>query len=124
VSWLLDGAMNGPAFRPYVATVLVPDLEPGDTVVLDNLPAHKVAGIRERIEEAGATLLSLPPYSPDFNPVAQAFAKLMALLRSEAARTIPDLWAAINAPWPALPPLNVEATSPPQATTQPDPMPL
>lgn len=67
--WLLDGPMNGQAFRIYVEAVLVPDLTPGDTVVLDNLPAHKVAGIRERIEAAGARLLYLPPYSPDFNPI-------------------------------------------------------
>lgn len=94
--WLLDGAMNGSAFRTYVEAVLVPDLKPGDTVVLDNLPAHKVGGIRERIEAAGARVLYLPPYSPDFNPIEQAFAKLKALLRTEAARTIPDLWDAIK----------------------------
>ena len=101
--WLLDGAMNGQAFRTYVESVLSPALRPGDTVVLDNLPAHKVSGIRERIEAAGARLLPLPPYSPepkdrvsDFNPIEQAFAKLKALLRTAAARTIPDLWAAIK----------------------------
>ena len=64
--------------------------------MLDNLPAHKVSGIRERIERAGARLLPLPPDSPDFNPIEQAFAKLKALLRTAAARTIPDLWAAIK----------------------------
>lgn len=89
--WLLDGAMNGHAFRTYIEAVLVPDLEPGDTVVLDNLPAHEVSGIRERIEAAGARLPHLPPCSPDFNPIEQAFAKLKALLRTEAARTVPDL---------------------------------
>ena len=94
--WLLDGAMNGPAFRTYVADVLAPTLQPGDTVVLDNLPAHKVSGVRERIEAAGARLFYLPPYSPDFNPIELAFAKLKALLRSAAARTIPDLWDAIQ----------------------------
>jgi transposase len=101
--WLLDGAMNGQAFRTYVQSVLSPALRPGDTVVLDNLPAHKVSGIRECIEAAGARLLYLPPYSPepkdrvsDFNPIEQAFAKLKALLRTAAARTIPDLWAAIK----------------------------
>ena len=83
--------MNGSAFPTYVEAVLMPDLQPGDTVVLDNLPAHKVGGIRERIEAAGARLLYLPPYSPDFNPIEQAFAKLKAVLRSEAAPTIPDL---------------------------------
>ena len=94
--WMLDGAMNGQAFRTYVENVLSPALRPGDTVVLDNLPAHKVSGIRERIERAGARLLPLPPDSPDFNPIEQAFAKLKALLRTAAARTIPDLWAAIK----------------------------
>ena len=94
--WLLDGAMNGPAFRTYVADVLAPTLRPGDTVVLDNLPAHKVSGVREHIEAVGARLLYLPPYSPDFNPIELAFAKLKTLLRSAAARTIPDLWDAIR----------------------------
>jgi transposase len=63
---------------------------------MDNLPAHKVSGVRERIEAAGARLLYLPAYSPDFNPIELAFAKLKALLRSAAARTIPDLWDAIR----------------------------
>ncbi|RYE99697.1 MAG: transposase [Oxalobacteraceae bacterium] len=94
--WLLDGAMNGAAFRTYVESVLVPDLQPGNTVVLDNLPAHKVGGIRERIEAAGAQLLYLPPYSPDINPIEQALAKLKALLRTKATRTIPNLWDAIK----------------------------
>jgi transposase len=67
--WLLDGAMNGQAFRTYVADVLAPTLQPGDTVVMDNLPAHKVSGVRERIEAVGARLLYLPAYSPDFNPI-------------------------------------------------------
>ncbi len=86
--------MNGPAFRTYVADVLAPTLRPGDTVVLDNLPAHKVRGIREHIEAVGARLLYLPAYSPDFNPIELAFAKLKAVLRSAAARTIPGLWDA------------------------------
>ncbi len=66
---LLDGPMTGVAFRAYVEQVLVPTLQPGDLVIMDNLPAHKVAGIREAIETAGARLLYLPPYSPDFNPI-------------------------------------------------------
>ncbi len=66
-------------------------LRPGDVVILDNLQAHKVSGIRERVEAAGARLLYLPPYSPEFNPIEQIFAKLKALLRSAAARTVPDL---------------------------------
>lgn len=92
---LLDGPMNGAAFRAYVEQVLVPTLAPGDIVVLDNLPAHRAGGVRQAIEGAGARLLFLPPYSPDFNPIEQAFAKLKALLRKAAARTIDELWAAI-----------------------------
>ena len=94
--FVIDGPMDGDAFRAYVDQVLAPELLPGDIVVLDNLPAHRVGGVRERIEAVGATLLYLPPYSPDFNPIEMAFAKLKALLRAAAARTIPDLWAAIN----------------------------
>ena len=92
---LIDGAMDGPAFRAYVLTVLVPDLRPGDVVVMDNLPAHKVDGVREAIETAEAKLLYLPPYSPDFNPIEMAFSKLKALLRAAAPRTIVALWTAI-----------------------------
>ena len=87
--------MDGAAFLAYVEQVLVPELRPGDIVVMDNLPAHKVTGVREAIETAGATLRYLPPYSPDFNPIEMAFSKLKALLRKAAARTIPDLWNAI-----------------------------
>ena len=93
---ILDGPMDGDAFRAYVTHVLVPELGPGDTVIMDNLPAHKVSGVRDAIEAAGAKLLYLPPYSPDFNPIEMAFAKLKALLRAAAARTIPDLWDALK----------------------------
>lgn len=92
---LLDGPMNGDAFRAYAEQVLVPELQPGDIVVMDNLPAHKVAGVRDTIEQAGARLLFLPPYSPDFNPIEMAFSKLKALLRKAAARTINELWDTI-----------------------------
>ncbi len=92
---VLDGAMNGTAFLAYVEQVLVPTLSPGGIVVMDNLPAHKSSGVRTAIEAAGASLRHLPPYSPDFNPIEQAFSKLKALLRKAAARTIPDLWTAI-----------------------------
>ena len=88
---LLDGPMDGDAFRAYVTHVLVPELTQGDIVVMDNLPAHKVTGVRLAIEQAGATLLYLPPYSPDFNPIEMAFSKLKAILRQAAARTIDDL---------------------------------
>ena len=89
---LLDGAMNGDAFLAYVEHVLVPELQPGDVVIMDNLSVHKGAAIRQAIEAAGAKLLFLPPYSPDFNPIEQAFAKLKALMRKAAARTKEALW--------------------------------
>ena len=93
---VLDGPMNGPAFLAYVEQVLAPTLTKGDTVIMDNLPAHKVAGVRAAIEATGARMRLLPPYSPDFNPIELAFAKLKALLRRAAARTIPALWTAIG----------------------------
>jgi transposase len=93
---VLDGPMTGPAFLAYVQQLLVPTLRPGDIVILDNLPAHRVAGIREAIEAAGAVRLFLPPYSPDFNPIEQLFAKFKALLRKAAARTKDALWRAIT----------------------------
>jgi transposase len=94
--WLLDGAMDGEAFLVYLRRVLAPTLRSGDVVVMDNLPAHKVAGVREIIEAAGACIRYLPPYSPDFNPIEMAFAKLKAFLRKVAARTIPELWDAVS----------------------------
>ena len=87
--------MNGEVFRAYVEQILAPTLQPGDIVIMDNLSSHKVAGVREAIERHGATLVHLPPYSPDLNPIEQAFAKLKALLRKAAARTVDDLVAAI-----------------------------
>jgi transposase len=93
---VIDGAMNGEAFRAWVRHMLAPSLAPGDTVVMDNLPAHKVGGVREMIEARGARLLYLPPYSPDFNPIEQAFAKLKALLRRAAARSVDLLWQTIG----------------------------
>jgi len=89
--FVLDGAMNGPTFLAYVKQYLVPTLKRGDIVIMDNLPVHKVAGVRQAIEEAGATLLYLSPYSPDLNPIEMAFSKLKAHLRKAAERTIPDL---------------------------------
>jgi transposase len=93
---VLDGAMTGAAFRAYVEQFLAPALAPGDVVVLDNLVAHKVKGVRQAIAAAGASLLYLPPYSPDLNPIEQLFAKLKALLRKAAARTKDALWQAIG----------------------------
>jgi transposase len=101
---VLDGPMDGGAFLAYVEQVLAPELAPGDVVVMDNLPAHKVGGVHQAIEAAGASLLYLPPYSPDFNPIEQVFAKLKAILRKAAARTIPDLWDAIAAAINQFPP--------------------
>jgi transposase len=99
---VLDGPMDGPAFLAYVEQVLVPTLRPGDIVVLDNLPAHKPAVVREAIEATGAQLRYLPPYSPDLNPIEMAFAKLKALLKKAAARTVHDLWRAIAEALPRL----------------------
>jgi transposase len=93
---VLDGPMTGEVFRAYVEQMLAPSLVPDDVVVMDNLAAHKVSGVREAIEAAGASLLYLPPYSPDLNPIEQLFAKLKALLRKAAARTKDALWATIG----------------------------
>jgi transposase len=94
--FVYDGAMNGAVFLAYVEQVLVPTLKPGDVVIMDNLPAHKAAGVRDAIGAAGARLLYLPPYSPDFNPIENAFAKLKALLRAKAERTIAALWDTVG----------------------------
>src|SRR2546423_9467519 len=87
----LDGPMNGLAFHAYVEQVLAPTLNPGDIVVMDNLPAHKGAAVRAAIEACGASLVLLPPYSPDFNPIENAYAKFKSRLRKAAARTIETL---------------------------------
>ena len=102
--FVLDGPMDGAAFLAYVREVLVPSLKPGDMVILDNLPAHKVKGVREAIERAGAHVRYLPPYSPDLNPIENAFSKLKAILRKAAARTLEELIAAIAAALPAFAP--------------------
>jgi len=88
---VVDGPINGAIFRAYVEQQLVAVLRPGDTVIMDNLAAHKVAGVREAIEAVGAQLVYLPPYSPDLNPIELAFAKLKVLLRSAAARAVDQL---------------------------------
>ena len=94
---VIDGPINGESFLAYVRQVLIPTLRPGDVVVMDNLGSHKGAAVREAIEAAGANLRFLPPYSSDFNPIENAFAKLKALLREVAARTRDALWAAVGA---------------------------
>ena len=101
---VLDGPMDGECFLAYVEQILAPTLRPGDVVVMDNLPAHCVNGVCGAIERAGAKLLYLPPYSPDFNPIEQAFSKLKAQLRKAAARTLDDLWNAIAASLPTFTP--------------------
>jgi transposase len=92
---LLDGPMDGEAFLAWCEQMLAPVLRPRDVVIMDNLPAHKVAGVRQAIEAAGAILLYLPPYSPDFNPIENAFSKFKAHVRKAAARTIKALEAAV-----------------------------
>jgi transposase len=91
---VFDGAINGELFLAYVEQVLAPNLTAGDIVIMDNLGSHKVIGVREAIEAAGASMRLLPAYSPDLNPIEQVFAKLKALLRSRAARTVDALWLA------------------------------
>jgi transposase len=90
----LDGPMDGEHFLAYIEQVLVPELTPGDIVIMDNLPAHKVSGVRTAIEAAAAHLLYLPPYSPDFNPIEMAFSKFKALMRAAEPRTVEGLWHA------------------------------
>jgi transposase len=107
--WVLDGPINGrrhchsdqwrsngSTFETYVRKVLVPELSRGDVVVMDNLSSHKRPQVHAAIEAAGARVLYLPPYSPDFNPIEKAFAKLKALLRKAAERTVEGLWRAIG----------------------------
>jgi len=89
---VVDGAVNGELFEAYIRQQLVPVLAPGDIVVMDNLACHKRVGVREAIERVGARLLYLPPYSPDLNPIEQAFSKLKALLRKLGERTVEGLW--------------------------------
>lgn len=89
--WLLDGPMNGEAFLEYVRSVLGPTLRPGDIVIADNLGSHKVSGVREAIEERSATIIYLPPYSPDLNPIENFFSKFKSLLRKAAERNFPAL---------------------------------
>ncbi|WP_242528366.1 IS630 family transposase [Novosphingobium sp. PY1] len=93
---VLDGPINGDWFEAYVAQVLVPELRPGDVVIMDNLSSHKRASVQVLIETAGATLRFLPPYSPDFNPIEKAFSRLKAMLRKIGERTVTGLWNLIG----------------------------
>jgi transposase len=101
---VLDGPINGIAFQAYVEQFLVPELKPGDIVIMDNLGSHEGAAVRSAIEAAAARSSTFPPYSPDFNPIENAFAKLKALLRKAAKRTVDGLWNAIGAMLQALTP--------------------
>jgi transposase len=93
---VFEGAINGELVLAYVEQILVPTLRPGDTATMDNLGSHKRAGVRAAIEAAGAQLLYLPAHSPDLNPIEQVFAKLKAVLRAKAIRTVDALWAALG----------------------------
>ena len=94
--WVLDGPIDGETFRIYVEKVLVPTLQPGEIVIMDNLGSHKGKAVRQLIRSAGAKLFFLPKYSPDLNPIEQVFAKLKHLLRKRAARTVEAVSAAIG----------------------------
>ncbi len=94
--WLIDGPIDGESFRTYVEEILIPTLQPGDIVVIDNLGSHKGKAVRQAIRAAGAKLFFLPKYSPDLNPIEQVFAKLKHLLRKEAARTVEAICSAIG----------------------------
>ena len=88
----VDGAVNGDVFTAFVQQVLVPTLTPGDIVIMDNLSAHKVAGVRETVRSVGADVLYLPPYSPDLNPIELAFSKVKQLMRTAGHRLVTELW--------------------------------
>lgn len=94
--WVIKGSMDGEAFAAYVTQVLLPELEPGTVVILDNLATHKNAAAAKAMREAGCWFLFLPPYSPDLNPIEMAFSKLKALIRKAAARTYQELWKAVG----------------------------
>jgi transposase len=115
-AFVIDAPMDRRIFETYVETQLAPTLGPGDVVVLDNLPAHKSAAAKQAVRAMGAWLLFLPPYSPDLNPIEMAFAKLKALLRARAVRTIDALWRASVKSAISLALKSAKTTSPPQAT--------
>jgi len=94
--FVIDGPVNREIFELYVEKILVPELKPGDIVVMDNLSSHKGPAVRDMIAAAGAQLMFLPPYSPDFNPIEKAFAKLKSGLRKAAQRTVHGLWDTIG----------------------------
>lgn len=93
---VLDGTMDGPTFLSYVEGCLVPSLRPGEVVVMDNLPAHKVTGVREAIEDAGCDLWYLPPYSPDYNPIEKLWSKVKSWLRRVSADSFETIADAVG----------------------------
>jgi transposase len=95
-STVVDGAVNGDVFEAFVEQVLIPDLRPGDVVIMDNLSSHRRPRVRELIEHAAARLVFLPAYSPDLNPIEMIFAKAKQLLRSMACRSRDALWSAMQ----------------------------
>ncbi|HEX9838846.1 MAG TPA: IS630 family transposase [Anaerolineales bacterium] len=106
---VLSGAVNGTVFYGYIQHCVVPTLKPGDVLFMDNLSAHKVAGLEELIQACGAHLIYLPPYSPDFNPIELAWSKVKTLLRGLKARTFPDLIEALKQALLAITPQDIHA---------------
>ena len=107
---VFDGAINGDAFLAYVEQVLVPTLRKGDVVIMDNFGSHKAKGLRNAIKAASAILLFIPSCSPDLNPFEQAFAKLKALLRARALRSVDVLWQALGDLTGVFTPMNAQTT--------------
>lgn len=101
---VFDGPINGECFRAYVEQQLIPTLRPGDIVILDNLGSHKSVALRQMIRAAGARLWYLPPYSPDLNPIEQAFAKIKHWMRTAQKRTIADAWRYVGSLLPTIQP--------------------
>lgn len=105
----IEAATDGEIFMAYLEQVLCPQLQPGDIVVMDNLSAHKVGGVRNLIEQTGAELWYLPPYSPDFNPIEKCWSQVKQLLRAAKARSLDTLQQAVAQALPAVTPQNVHA---------------